>query len=199
MSSGKKSTRDTSSGNSSGGGKKQSVFARLGSFSKPSGKSKLSKSSKQAGNDSPSSGQSGTDYCKQWAHKGTCSYSNKCKFLDTHDSHHYRGDRSHSPPPKKSKLSRSSLTEGDWEKSLDQEDELVLERKLQMLQRELAMQDEQELDQKPAKVVHKKQVVKKKYKKESSSSSSSSSSSDSDSSSSSSSSSSSDSSDSEAG
>ena len=114
------------------GGKKPSVFERLGS--KPSSVTE--------------------DYCKQWAHKGTCSYSNKCKFLDTHNSKNFKPvtsagkegrkrSRSRSPTSRKevsgtktrntAKQSSKSADSGEWEKSLEHEDELALERKLQML------------------------------------------------------------------
>ena len=136
------------------------------------------------------------DYCKQWAHKGTCSYSNKCKFLDTHNSKNFKPvtssgkegrkrSRSRSPASRKevpanktrnttkqsSKLADSG--NGEWEKSLEHEDELALERKLQMLQRELAKQEEQEHKGKG-----KKPAAKKRERSSSSSSTSSSSSSE---------------------
>ncbi|XP_046450114.1 zinc finger CCCH domain-containing protein 13-like isoform X2 [Daphnia pulex] len=164
MSSSSKKNRD--------GGKKPSVFERLGS--KPSSVTE--------------------DYCKQWAHKGTCSYSNKCKFLDTHNSKNFKPvtssgkegrkkSRSRSPPNRKdlasnkfkagTKPSSKSADSGEWEKSLEHEDEMALERKLQMLQRELAKQEEQEHKGKA-----KKPVAKKRERSSSSSSTSSSSSSE---------------------
>lgn len=153
-------------------GKKPSVFERLGS--------------------KPSLGTE--DYCKQWAHKGTCSYSNKCKFLDTHNSKNFkpvttstkegkRKSRSRSPANRKevstnkarsaSKHSSKLADSGEWEKSLEHEDELALERKLQMLQRELAKQEEQEYKGRP-----KKPTARKRERSSSSSSTTSSSSSE---------------------
>lgn len=155
------------------GGKKPSVFERLGS--KPSSVT--------------------DDYCKQWVHKGTCSYSNKCKFLDTHNSKNFKpvtssgkeGRKrscSRTPPNQKDVAGNKSKTalkpgsksadSGDWEKSLEHEDEMALERKLEMLQRELAKQEEQEHKGKV-----KKPVAKKRERSSSSSSTSSSSSSES--------------------
>ncbi|KAK4027557.1 hypothetical protein OUZ56_016599 [Daphnia magna] len=163
----------SSSKKSRDGGKKPSVFERLGS--KPSSVT--------------------DDYCKQWAHKGTCSYSNKCKFLDTHNSKNFKPVNSsgkegrkrscsRTPPNRKDvagnkpkltmKQSSKSADSGDWEKSLEHEDEMALERKLEMLQRELAKQEEQEHKGKI-----KKPVAKKRERSSSSSSTSSSSSSES--------------------
>lgn len=164
----------SSSKKSRDGSKKPSVFERLGS--KPSSATE--------------------DYCKQWAHKGSCSYSNKCKFLDTHTNKNYKpvnlsgkdgkkrssSIEKQSPAHRKESSKIKSTTKqkprpadsGEWEKSLEHEDEMALERKLQMLQRELAKQEEQEHKGKS-----KKPAAKKRERSSSSSSTSSSSSSES--------------------
>lgn len=161
----------SSSKKSKSGTKKPSVFERLGS--KPSMVTE--------------------EYCKQWAHKGTCSYLNKCKYIETHNSKNYKNatpskdtrrksrSRSRSPVGRKelptSKVkpiqkTAKAVDSGEWEKSLENEDEIALERKLQMLQRELAKQEEQE-----HKGRGKKPVARKRERSSSSSSSSSTSSS----------------------
>ena len=160
-------------------GKKPSVFERLGS------KPLLSSTTE--------------DYCKQWAHKGTCSYGSKCKFINTHNSKNKAPSSSGTRESRKDKRSRSrsqnrresstkqktalkvvskngkaqDADSGDWEKSLEHEDELALERKLQMLQRELAKEDQEH------KGKGKKTPLKKRGRSSSSSSTSSSSTSDS--------------------
>jgi len=168
----------SSSKKSRDAGKKPSVFERLGS--------------------KPSLSSTTEDYCKQWAHKGTCSYGSKCKFISTHNSKN-KAPSSGARESRKDKRSRSrsqnrresstkqkaaskvvskngkvqDADSGDWEKSLEHEDEIALEKKLQMLQRELAKEEQEH------KGKGKKTPVKKRGRSSSSSSTSSSSTSDS--------------------
>ncbi|XP_012254839.2 zinc finger CCCH domain-containing protein 13-like [Athalia rosae] len=145
-----------------------------------------------------STGQNNSDYCRNWALNGSCSYGKNCKYAITHTliSPSKRVKKDNAPattvvpsedPFKRltSKIVKKTshspdLNLEEWNQTdLEYEDEKVLERRRQLLQREL------ELQMKKDKEVHGKDKISKHKKKAMSSSSSSHSSSTSSSSSSS--------------
>ncbi|KAL6263576.1 hypothetical protein P5V15_006365 [Pogonomyrmex californicus] len=129
--------------------------------------------------------QSTSDYCRNWALNGSCSYGKSCKYANTHTliSPSKRAKKDNAiagtsglieDPFKRltSKIVKKAshspdLNIEEWNQTdLEYEDEKVLERRRQLLQREL------ELQMKKDKEVHGKDKVRQKKKAMSSSSSS---------------------------
>ncbi|XP_012279904.1 zinc finger CCCH domain-containing protein 13 isoform X2 [Orussus abietinus] len=128
--------------------------------------------------------QNTSDYCRNWALNGSCSYGKNCKYANTHTliSPSKRVKKDNAPtnatvnedPFKRltSKIVKKTshspdLNLEEWNQTdLEYEDEKVLERRRQLLQREL------ELQMKKDKEVHGKEKLKHKKKVMSSSSSS---------------------------
>ncbi|XP_014235596.1 zinc finger CCCH domain-containing protein 13-like [Trichogramma pretiosum] len=128
--------------------------------------------------------QNPADYCRNWAVTGSCSYGKSCKFANTHilisPSKRVKKDNASANPSLliedqfkrlTSKIVKAThspdLNLEDWNQTdLEYEDEKVLERRRQLLQREL------ELQMKKDKEVHGKDKLKYKKKDMSSSSSS---------------------------
>ncbi|KAK0179808.1 hypothetical protein PV327_005525 [Microctonus hyperodae] len=146
-----------------------------------------------------------TDYCRNWASNGNCSYGKSCKYANTHtlispskrakkDTPNASVVTTKEDPFKRvtSKIVKKTshspdLNLEEWNQTdLEYEDEKVLERRRQLLQRELELQmkKDKEVHGKD-KIKHKKRVMSSSSSSHSSSSSSSSSSSTSDDSSSS--------------
>nr|XP_050859539.1 zinc finger CCCH domain-containing protein 13-like [Vespula vulgaris] len=130
-------------------------------------------------------GQNTSDYCRNWALNGSCSYGKNCKYANTHTlispSKRAKKDNAISnttglveDPFKRltSKIVKKpshspDLNLEEWNQTdLEYEDEKVLERRRQLLQREL------EIQMKKDKEVHGKEKVRQKKKAMSSSSSS---------------------------
>ncbi|KAK2581202.1 hypothetical protein KPH14_008001 [Odynerus spinipes] len=130
-------------------------------------------------------GQNTSDYCRNWALNGSCSYGKNCKYANTHTlispSKRAKKDNAISTttglvedPFKRltSKIVKKpshspDLNLEEWNQTdLEYEDEKVLERRRQLLQREL------EIQMKKDKEVHGKEKVRQKKKAMSSSSSS---------------------------
>ncbi|KAJ8681159.1 hypothetical protein QAD02_016946 [Eretmocerus hayati] len=123
-----------------------------------------------------------SDYCRNWAQTGNCSYGKNCKYANTHTlispSKRVKKENATTNPPLlledpykrlTSKIVKSSpdLNLEEWNQTdLEYEDEKVLERRRQLLQREL------ELQMRKDKEVHGKDKMKYKKKVMSSSSSS---------------------------
>ncbi|XP_071635893.1 uncharacterized protein [Temnothorax longispinosus] len=129
--------------------------------------------------------QNTSDYCRNWALNGSCSYGKSCKYANTHTliSPSKRAKKDNAiagasglieDPFKRltSKIVKKAshspdLNIEEWNQTdLEYEDEKVLERRRQLLQREL------ELQMKKDKEVHGKDKVRQKKKAMSSSSSS---------------------------
>ncbi|XP_011261740.1 zinc finger CCCH domain-containing protein 13 [Camponotus floridanus] len=129
--------------------------------------------------------QNTSDYCRNWALNGSCSYGKNCKYANTHTliSPSKRAKKDNAiastsglieDPFKRltSKIVKKAshspdLNIEEWNQTdLEYEDEKVLERRRQLLQREL------ELQMKKDKEVHGKDKVRQKKKAMSSSSSS---------------------------
>ncbi|CAB0027873.1 unnamed protein product [Trichogramma brassicae] len=128
--------------------------------------------------------QNPADYCRNWAVTGSCSYGKSCKFANTHilisPSKRVKKDNASANPSLliedqfkrlTSKIVKAThspdLNLEEWNQTdLEYEDEKVLERRRQLLQREL------ELQMKKDKEVHGKDKLKYKKKDMSSSSSS---------------------------
>lgn len=128
----------SSSKNSRGGGEsppsrpRPSVFSRLGT--------KGSKDPNPEKSDKSASNPTSNTICRPWADTGNCPFGSKCKFSHSHTLV--------SPSKRSSKKRKESpLIDPDWEnwdeKHLDYDDELMLEKKRQLLQRELAKQLEE--------------------------------------------------------
>ena len=100
-----------------------SVFSRLGTKSGPSG---------------AQSRPSETPLCRNVIETGNCNYGSKCKY--THKMPSKRSIVNKASPGLKSKPRHSpQLDISNWnEESLDYEDERILEKRRQMLERELA-------------------------------------------------------------
>ncbi|XP_046607092.1 zinc finger CCCH domain-containing protein 13-like [Neodiprion virginianus] len=153
-----------------------------------------------------STGQNNSDYCRNWALNGSCSYGKSCKYAITHTlispSKRVKKDNAltnatvPSEDPFKrvtSKIVKKTshspdLNLEEWNQTdLEYEDEKALERRLQLLQRELELQmkKDKEIHGKEKTTKHKKKAMSSSSSSHSSSTSSSSSSSSSDDSSSS--------------
>jgi len=91
--------------------------------------------------------RSSASHCRHWLESGHCPYGSKCKKASTHSlvSPSKRSDvPAKERPPSSGKRHGSPALDTDWmnwdEENLDFDDELMLEKKRQLLERELAKQ-----------------------------------------------------------
>ncbi len=133
-----------------------SVFSRLGTKRSPV--SSAGSSQSNASLTTPNKPRSAnSDLCRNILEAGNCKFETKCKYAHTHKlALAFRDDTHHRSkfPGKRSHLHSSPNVENDWqnwnEEALECEDERMLEKRRQMLQRELAKEHESEDPKKPA-------------------------------------------------